>query len=154
MEPRADGLRHLWCEARVKRRKEAGEGVKAVPSALPCFLAQAPYVGCHYSSHLGRNQHQGESALVLHLSWLELRLPQNFSSILLDFLVERERSCPEFIWCYQACKVTFTGLAAKFHFFIGLLALSAHANLPQPFHCCTFWAPTAQVLQDETMPFC
>lgn len=36
MEPRADG--HYLCyETHVKRRKEAGEGMKAVPSAVLAF---------------------------------------------------------------------------------------------------------------------
>lgn len=62
---------------------------------------------------------------------------------------------PEFIWCYQACKVTFTGLAAKLNFFLlGLLALSTHAHSPNPFNFCTFWAPTAQLLQHAAVPFC
>lgn len=55
-----------------RRREEAGESVKAVPSAVPCFLAQALRVGCHFS-YLGRSQQQGESALILCLSWLQVR---------------------------------------------------------------------------------
>lgn len=53
----------------------------------------------------------------------ELRLPQNSTSVLLYFFVERESFCPEFIWCYQACKVTFTGLAAKPNFFIRVISI-------------------------------